>query len=62
MQADDVAMLTEAVVALVREEVPQLATSGRNWKLILNGSAAGDLRLVVEEHVDLLRRCQQISN
>lgn len=62
MTADDVAALTESVVRLIREEVSRVALSGRNWKVIVNGSAAGDVRLVVEEHIEVSRRCQQVNS
>lgn len=61
MQMADVAALTDAMVELIREEVPKVAMSGRNWKLILNGSAAGDVRLSIEEHVEVMRRCQPLQ-
>lgn len=55
MTTDDVAALTEAIVELVREEVPRVAASGRNWKLILHGSAAGEVQPIVEEYVRTIR-------
>jgi hypothetical protein len=55
MTAEDVAALTEAIVELVREEVPRVATSGRNWKLILHGSATGEVKPVVEEYGRTIR-------
>jgi len=53
--------LVDAVVALIRKEVPRVAMSGRNWKVILNGSASGDVRLVVEEHADVVQRFQPVK-
>ena len=61
MQTDDVATLTEAVTELVREEVQRVAASGRNWKIVLNGSATGDVRLVVEQHAEVTRRGQAVA-
>lgn len=63
MKPDDatVATLTHAVVELVREEVQRVALSGRNWKLVLNGSASGDVRMIIEEHAEVARRCQQVN-
>jgi hypothetical protein len=61
MQMDDVAALTEALVELVRKEVPQVAASGRNWKLVLQGSQAGDVRMIVEQHADVVQRCHPLQ-
>ena len=61
MQKDDVAALTEAIVELVREEVPRVAASGRNWKMVLQGSLAGDVRLIVEQHADVVSKCRPLQ-
>ncbi len=60
MQADDVAALTEVVAESVREEVRRVVMSGNNWKIVINGSATGDVRLVVEEHSEITRRCRPV--
>jgi hypothetical protein len=57
MYADDGAALANEISELVREEVRRVAATGRNWKLILNGSSMGDVRLIVEEHAEVKRRC-----
>lgn len=45
----------DAVMRLIREEVAQAMAQGRNWKLVVNGSASGDVRAVVEHHSDVIR-------
>lgn len=61
MQTDDVAALTEAIVDLVRKEVPRVASSGRNWRLVLQGSIVGDVRLIVEQHVEVIKKYQPLQ-
>lgn len=39
---------TAELIRLVREEADQLLRSGNNWKLTVNGSAGGDVRVVTE--------------
>lgn len=54
------AALAEMVIAamerLIREEVVNLVGSGVNWKMTFNGSAAGDVRVVVERHRQISQR------
>jgi hypothetical protein len=53
---DCVQQVIEAMVAVIREELPPLVRSGRNWKFIFNGSAGGDVRTAAELHTEVLRR------
>lgn len=38
----------ERLARLIREEAEVLLRSGNNWKLTVNGSAGGDVRVVTE--------------
>ncbi len=53
--------LVNALVELIRKEVPRVAQSGRNWKVVINGSRGGDVRAVIEEHADVVQRWQPVS-
>jgi len=53
---EQVALLVDAVVELVRQEVPRIAAENRNWKLTVNGSASGDVRAVIEAYSELTRQ------
>jgi hypothetical protein len=46
--------IIDAVVALIRQEAPRIIESGSNWKIVVNG-AGGAVRIVVEQHHDVIR-------
>ncbi len=47
--------IVDTVVRLIREEIAEAMAEHRNWKLVVNGSASGDVRVVVEHHSDVIR-------
>jgi hypothetical protein len=47
--------IVDVVERLIREEVAEAMRQRRNWKLTVHGSAAGDVRVVVEQFSDVLR-------
>lgn len=51
-----VAEVIDALVEVIRKELPPLVASGRNWKFVLNGSAGGDVRTASELHAQIVRR------
>lgn len=63
MLTDDspTAAVTDALVELIRQEVPALMRSGKNWKLVINASAAGDISTAVEMHCQRVRRFQVVG-
>lgn len=46
---DDGELIAE-LVQLLREEVVPVATSGANWKVIINGKGLADWSFVIEKH------------
>lgn len=56
MQVDACAeSVVEAIVRLIREEVALAISQRRNWKITVHGSAAGDVRTVVEHYSDVVK-------
>jgi hypothetical protein len=51
----------EALVSVIREELPPMIRSGRNWKFIFNGSAGGDVRTAAELHAEVVRRYKVLA-
>jgi len=52
----------EAIVELIRKEIPGLLISGKNWKFVLSGSAGGDVRTAIETHSETVRRFVPVAN
>jgi len=51
----------EALTRLIREEAAQLLRSGSNWKLTVNGSAGGDVRVVTEVYRTVVQSRRQVE-
>lgn len=48
--------MVEALVQLIREEIALAIHDRQNWKIILHGSAAGDVSLVRERYRNVVTR------
>jgi hypothetical protein len=53
--------MIEALVTVIREELPPMIRSGRNWKFIFNGSSGGDVRTAVELHTEVVRKYKVLA-
>jgi hypothetical protein len=58
---DCVDQVIEALVTVIREELPPMIRSGRNWKFIFNGSAGGDVRTAAELHAEVVRKYKVLA-
>jgi hypothetical protein len=54
--------IVDRLVELVREQVPTLVESGHNWKIVVNGSAGGDVSAAIELHPKLVSKGQVIAH
>lgn len=56
MSSDELAQsIIDTVVRLIREEVVQAVNEHHTWKVTVNGSAAGDVRAVIEHYKDVVK-------
>jgi hypothetical protein len=51
----------EALTRLIREEAGRLLALRMNWKLTVNGSAGGDVRVVTEVYRTVLRSERRVA-